>query len=256
MHGEGRATACHVTADASGGPTLETATMAVERTTRADAPAVLDGYEGDVVLADRSVATDETLAGLLADPDGVPCVVVDETSDGDAVDRAVADAVARDWHGYPVAANERERLAAVEAYDFDDPTLRRHLDGLATTVRECFDARVGVVGVVGETTERFVAEDGMGRESLARRDALCARGIFADGTLVAPSLGTDPRVNADALDDGLEFYAGAPIRTPSGTPIGMLCVLDDARDGFDEADRDALAWLSEQASGYADRYGR
>ncbi|MDB5689035.1 MAG: domain S-box protein, partial [Sphingomonas bacterium] len=56
---------------------------------------------------------------------------------------------------------------------------------------------------------------------------------FADNPLVTGSL-------------GLRFYAGAPLETPDGLPLGTLCVLDSTPHHLNDQQREALRALARQ----------
>ncbi|GGL37911.1 hypothetical protein GCM10009037_21880 [Halarchaeum grantii] len=253
MHAMGEISICYVSSDESaGGPTLDDLDAA--RATPADVPV----DDVDAVVADPRLAETDALGALLERAPETPCVVADADADPRDVELAVRTAVREEWTGYPVPIGESERLERLAEYDFEQPMLSAHLDGLTTTARECVDAQVGFVGVVAEQEEEFLTAQGVEWETLERTDAVCSHGIVGDGPLVIDDLASDPRVSYEAITDEyeFEFYAGAPLTSPDGESLGMLCVMDEETPAFDEEDEQALEWLAEQVTRYVERYGR
>ena len=67
--------------------------------------------------------------------------------------------------------------------------------------------------------------------NIARDESLCSHAILqpdqamiVEDALLDPRFADNPRVTARRLP--IRFYAGIPIRTSDGQPIGVLCVLD------------------------------
>jgi GAF domain-containing protein len=71
-------------------------------------------------------------------------------------------------------------------------------------------------------------EDLMAARESPRETSLCGHVVAADNLMVVPDLAADPRFanNPTVRERGLRFYAGAPLRTTNGYPIGTLCLLD------------------------------
>ncbi|GAD51909.1 hypothetical protein MBEHAL_0669 [Halarchaeum acidiphilum MH1-52-1] len=254
MSDEGALSVVHVTADTDdqSGLTLgDVDGLDVTRTPIDEIDGALDGV--DAVFADAAVARSEALAALVRET-GTACVVADDETDRDAAVETLRTAVESEWVGYPVPANEPARLDALAAHDFGDSTLRAHLEGMTATARECVDAEVGFIGLIGERTETVVTAQGVEMDERARDRTVCAHGITGTGTLVVADLAADAR--GASVGPGIEFYAGAPVTAANGERIGMLCVADGDGGGFDAADERALERLAEHTSDYIDRYGR
>ena len=81
--------------------------------------------------------------------------------------------------------------------------------------------------------------------------SVCAYALSAPDLLVIPDLSADPRTCNNPLVTGephIRFYAGAPLRTPSGRVMGSLCVIDHRPrpEGLTEAQQDGLRRLARQ----------
>ena len=51
--------------------------------------------------------------------------------------------------------------------------------------------------------------------------------------------------NPFLVENGIRFYAGAPLRTSSGHAIGSLCVIDTAPRKFGDQDRKVLRRIAD-----------
>ncbi len=129
----------------------------------------------------------------------------------------------------PPAWDEARRLAALDTYAILDTPAERAFDEVVTLVASLCEAPVAVVNLVGSDRQFFKAERGLGVRGTPLDVSICAHAILQPGTLVVPDLTLDPRFAGNPLVTGeprLRFYAGVPLETPEGLPLGTLCVLD------------------------------
>ena len=63
---------------------------------------------------------------------------------------------------------------------------------------------------------------------VAREQSVCAHVVAAKEALVVPDVQRDPRfaANPALIENGIRFYAGAPLRDAEGHVLGTLCLLD------------------------------
>lgn len=142
-------------------------------------------------------------------------------------------------HKNPVSANasdaegaewsEMERLRALEGYAILDTPVEPEFDDLVRLAAETFGAPIAVVNLVASERQWFKAEIGIGARELPLDVSICAHAILQNDFMVVPDTRKDERFACNPLvtaDGGLRFYAGALLRTPTGMPIGTVCVLD------------------------------
>ncbi|MCG6122540.1 MAG: EAL domain-containing protein [Microvirga sp.] len=124
---------------------------------------------------------------------------------------------------------EKERLAALDAYDIIGSLPESAFDDIARIAARTFDAPVALVSFVGEDSQWFKSEIGLGVKETARERSFCSYAILQKGLFVVTDATQDPRFACNPFVTGeahLRFYAGAVLRTEAGLPLGTLCVLD------------------------------
>jgi GAF domain-containing protein len=88
---------------------------------------------------------------------------------------------------------------------------------------------IALMTLVASNRQWFKAHHGVEVRETDIGRSICAKAIEYDGVFVVPDTRVDPRTNTNPLVVGelnIGFYAGAPLVTPDGHALGMLCVLD------------------------------
>lgn len=144
--------------------------------------------------------------------------------------------------GYPVPETEDERLAALEQYDIDDLDTLTTVDRLTELVANHFEVAVAFAGVVDAHEERFLACKGADWERMDREDTICTHALLEDDHLVVENVQSDARfADVDALEElDIRSYAGVPLTTPDGLPIGVLCLIHDETRSYSEGELEDL----------------
>lgn len=114
------------------------------------------------------------------------------------------------------------------------------------------NAPICLVSVVEIDRQRFLARTGLDARETGRDVSFCAHAMLDRDILVVPDATLDPRFKNNALvTSGLEirFYAGAPLLSEEGLPLGALCVIDPVvRNGLTPLQLEGLAILAKQVS--------
>ncbi|RZL99855.1 MAG: GAF domain-containing protein, partial [Sphingomonas sp.] len=126
-------------------------------------------------------------------------------------------------------------------------------DDLVALASQCCAAPIALLTILTPDRQWFKARVGLAEREVPIGDSICALGIDAPDLFVIPDLAADPRTADMALvgrATGARFYAGAPLRDPSGAVLGSLCVLDTAPRpaGLDPQQATALRRLARQAA--------
>lgn len=147
-------------------------------------------------------------------------------------------------------ANEDERIEALRALDILDSAYEGAFDDLALLAAQICGTPIAVISLVDHERQWFKSHHGLAARETTRDLAFCAHAILEpEQILVVPDATADERFADNALvtgDPHIRFYAGAPLITPTGAPIGTLCVIDHESRTLSPDQLSALGALSRQ----------
>lgn len=148
----------------------------------------------------------------------------------------------------PASNEEGLRRRVIAAYGADAVQDDRELAQIVEFAARLCEVPVAMVTLVEENRQRFVARKGFSKEETPRSTSLCAHTMEGQGPLVVPDASEDTRFAEMELvktDDGVRFYAGQPLVSSEGVPLGALCVIDhEARpEGLNALQREGLEVL-------------
>lgn len=150
-----------------------------------------------------------------------------------------------------LAANESERLVALRELCILDTQPEQAFDDLSRLAAFICATPVGLVSLVDEHRQWFKSKVGISVCETPRDRAFCAHAILnPDELLLVPDAKADPRFADNPLvtgSPGVRFYAGVPLKTSDGLPVGTLCVIDFAPRQISEQQKEALGALARQA---------
>jgi GAF domain-containing protein len=153
--------------------------------------------------------------------------------------------------------DEEQRLKALRELELLDSAPEEEFDELVRRAAEATGAPIAVMTLVDEARQWFKARVNLELESTDRDLAFCAHAILTpDDLTIVPDTLEDERFNDNLLvteDPNIRFYAGAPIFTPDGFPIGTLCVIDAAPRGLTDEQANALRDLAREVSRQIER---
>lgn len=147
--------------------------------------------------------------------------------------------------------NEKERLATLHRLGF--PKGRgRYFDEVAARLTAAFDTPIALVTVIDEHHQRWPGAAGLTPSLDAcrkseRETSVCGHVVAQNDVLVVEDVGKDSRFanNPFLLENGIRFYAGAPLRTSGGFAIGSLCVIDTKPRKFGDRERKVLRTIAD-----------
>jgi len=113
---------------------------------------------------------------------------------------------------------------------------------------------IALVSLIDGERQWFKARVGLDATETPREQAFCQHALHVSGEVYEVADATrDPLFADNPLvtgDPHIRFYAGAPLLTPEGQPLGTLCVLDTLPRRLSEDQRTALALLARQVMGH------
>ncbi|MFC6221801.1 GAF domain-containing protein [Hymenobacter artigasi] len=147
-------------------------------------------------------------------------------------------------------ADEAHRLQALRPYQLITSIPDALFDDLIRLTATLFDVPIAIVALVEESTVQFRLNVGLpdGTAQEPRDESLCSVAILQDDPTVFENLETDPCELAEpgfVQRMNLQFYAGSPLRTADGFPVGVLCVIDRLPRLFGAEEQQQLGRLSE-----------
>ncbi len=154
--------------------------------------------------------------------------------------------------------HEEQRLATLARYEAAGATRpSRSLDSVVRLATSLFNVPIALVTLVGKDGQSFVAKVGLEAEGTSREVSFCTHTISGDGVFTVANACKDPRFSDNPLvqgEPGIRFYAGAPLVTSLGQPLGALCIIDRAaRPSLTSAEKVLLTDLAALAASYMDQ---
>ncbi len=151
----------------------------------------------------------------------------------------------------PSPVDESARLADLLSYDVLDTGPDPAFDEIARLAADICGTPMAFVSLVDRDREYFKAAHGSDLREAPRSTSFCGHAIATTGLFVVEDAVDDPRFAGNPNVVGgarVRFYAGAPLVTPGGHSIGMLCVKDIRPRSLDAHQRRALAVLAHQVA--------
>lgn len=146
-------------------------------------------------------------------------------------------------------SNEAERLKELQSYRILDSLSQAEYDQIVMLASHICNTPISLVSLVDVDRQWFKAKVGLDAEETPRDLAFCAHAILKpDDILIVEDATKDPRFSDNELvtsEPNIRFYAGCPLVTPKGLPIGTLCVIDMEPKVVHEEQVNALRILSQ-----------
>ncbi len=150
----------------------------------------------------------------------------------------------------PLPSNEADRLKALHCYNILDTPPEAEFDDLTALAAQICDAPVALISLIDTDRQWFKSKVGVEATETPRDLAFCTHTILKpDQLLVVPNTLKDRRFATHPLvisHPNIRFYAGVPLVTPDGLPLGTICVLDIIPRHLTSQQKEALRALGRQ----------
>ncbi len=129
----------------------------------------------------------------------------------------------------PARMEDAVRLPVLAGFGVDALEDDAELERITQFAARLCDTSSAMVSIVEEDRQRFLAREGMEARETPRPVSFCGHAMLGNDVMVVPDALEDPRFADNPLVTGepnIRFYAGAPLISSEGAPIGALCIND------------------------------
>lgn len=145
---------------------------------------------------------------------------------------------------------EKERLINLESYSILDTLPEEDFDNLTAIASEICDTPISLVSLIDNERQWFKSHHGLAATETPKELAFCAHAINDPNNIfIIQDARKDKRFHDNPLVTGephVTFYAGVPLTSEEGLPLGTLCVIDNKPKELTAAQRNSLNALSKQ----------
>lgn len=145
---------------------------------------------------------------------------------------------------------EDDRLKDLDSYSLKDAIGEDDYDNLTAIATQICGTRISLISIVDDETQWFLSARGLDLKETSREASFCAHAIHEPTKLFeVENTAKDPRFinNPFVIDHPhIAFYAGFPLVSNQGFPLGTICVLDDKPNKLNAEQSKAIKALAKQ----------
>lgn len=145
---------------------------------------------------------------------------------------------------------EQSRLEKLDSYSILDTLPEEDYDNLTAIAAEICGTPISLVSVLDDKRQWFKSHHGLAVEETPKEYAFCAHAINdSKDIFIIEDARKDKRFHDNPLvvnEPNVIFYAGIPLKSEEGLPMGTLCVIDNKPNQLTQKQLDSLRALARQ----------
>ncbi|QNF34676.1 GAF domain-containing protein [Adhaeribacter swui] len=146
---------------------------------------------------------------------------------------------------------EQERIQDLHSYSILDSFSEEDFDNLTTIASQICGTSISLISLIDNDRQWFKAKHNFTADETPREFSFCAHAINQpNDVLIVEDARADTRFQDNPLVNGspnIVFYAGVPLVSEAGYPLGSLCVIDEKPKLLSPEQITSLKALSKQA---------
>ena len=146
--------------------------------------------------------------------------------------------------------HEQARLRDLESYSILDTLPEEDYDNITAIAAEICGTPVSLISLIDDKRQWFKSHHGLDVTETPKEHAFCAHAIHDPyNVFTIQDARLDERFHDNPLvtdDPNVIFYAGVPLISEKGLPLGTLCVIDHKPKELTDGQKRSLASLSKQ----------
>lgn len=146
--------------------------------------------------------------------------------------------------------NEKIRLKELNSFSILDTLPAKDYDNITALAAEICGTPISLISLIDDRRQWFKSHHGLGVSETPKEYAFCAHAINDPKNIfIVEDARLDSRFYDNPLVTGnphVIFYAGVPLNSDNGMPLGTLCVIDHKPKILNESQLRSLSALSNQ----------
>ena len=126
--------------------------------------------------------------------------------------------------------DEQRRIAALKSLHLLDTPIEERFERITRMVCRILDVPIALFNLIDEDRQHYKSAQGLTATNASRQGAFCTHALNHQEVMLVPDARKDKRFHDNPFVTGerlnVQFYAGCPVRSADGMPIGTLCAID------------------------------
>ena len=152
--------------------------------------------------------------------------------------------------------NETERLQELNSFSILDTLPEKDYDDITRIASEICNTKISLISFIDEDRQWLKSSHGYVASQTSRDKAFCAHAINGqDDLFIVQDAREDKRFCDNPMVTGhpnITFYAGVPLKSDKGLPLGTLCVVDNEAKSLSDSQKKSLQALANQVMNILD----